>query len=191
MTLLSPLRLLQTALLLTAFDATPAVAAPWKVDAAKSQLSFSGIQTGTAFKGRFTRFSTQIDFDPDHPETSHIAVVIDTASATTGDAQRDGALPGKDWFDITRFPQAKFETTAIRKTGANDYEATGNLTLRDITQPVTLPFRLQITGSIAHAKGRLSLVRTWFGVGQGPWSSGQWVALDVEVDVDIVAAPAS
>lgn len=191
MTLPSPLPLLRAALLLTAFGATPAAAASWKVDAAKSQLSFSGVQTGTTFKGRFSRFSAQIDFDPDHPETSRIAVVIDTASAMTGDAQRDGALPGKDWFDIARFPQAKFETTAIRKTGANDYEATGNLTLRDITKPIILPFTLQISGTTAHAKAHLSLVRTLFGVGLGPWSSGQWVALDVEVDVDIVATPAS
>jgi hypothetical protein len=54
-----------------------------------------------------------------------------------------------------------------------------------------MPFTLQITGTTAHAKGHLSLVRTLFGIGQGPWSSGQWVALDVEVDVDIVATPAS
>ena len=187
MTLLSPVRPMLAALLVTAFGAMSAAAAPWKLDAAKSQLSFSGTQTGAAFKGHFTRFSTQIDFDPDHPETSHINVVIDPASAVTGDAQRDGALPGKDWFDIAQFPQAQFATIAIRKTGANAYAATGTLTLRGVAKPVTLPFTLAITGTTAHAKGHLNLARTLFGVGQGTWSSGQWVALDVGVDVDIVA----
>jgi polyisoprenoid-binding protein YceI len=187
MTLLSSVRLMLAALLVTAFGATPATAGSWKLDAAKSQLSFSGTQTGTAFKGHFTRFSTEIDFDPDHPETSHIVVVIDPASAVTGDIQRDGALPGKDWFDIAQFRQAKFVTTAIRQTGANAYAATGDLTLRGVTKPVTLPFTLAITGTTGHAKGHFNLVRTVFGVGQGAWSSGQWVALEVEVDVDIVA----
>ena len=113
--------------------------------------------------------------------------MIDPASAVTGDPQRDQALPGKDWFDIAQFPQAKFATTAIRKTGANTYAAAGTLTLRGVTKPVTLPFTLAISGTTAHARGRVSLVRTVFGVGQGSWSSGQWVALDVGVDVDIVA----
>jgi polyisoprenoid-binding protein YceI len=187
MTLQLPARLMLAAFVMTALGAMPAAAFPWKLDAAKSQLGFSGTQTGAAFKGRFTRFSAQIDFDPDHPETSHIAVVIDPASAVTGDTQRDGALPGKDWFDIAQFPQAKFVSTAIRRTTANAYAATGTLTLRGVAKPIVLPFTLAITGTTAHAKGHLSLVRTLFGVGQGTWSSGQWVGLDVGVDIDIVA----
>jgi polyisoprenoid-binding protein YceI len=187
MTMPSSVRLLLIALLVTAVVATPATAGSWKFDAAKSQLGFSGTQTGKAFEGHFTRFSTEIDFDPDHPETSRIVAAIDPASAVTGDTQRDGALPGKDWFDIARFPQAKFETIAIRKTGATAYEATGTLTIRGVTKSITLPFTLAITGNTAHAKGHLNLVRTVFGVGQGAWTSGQWVALEVGVDVDIVA----
>jgi polyisoprenoid-binding protein YceI len=187
MTLFSPKRLLLAFVLMTSFGTTPAAAAAWKLDTAKSQLSFSGTQTNVAFKGHFTRFSALIDFDPNHPETSHIAVVIDLASAVTGDIQRDGALPGSDWFDIAQFPQAKFVTTAIRKAGSDSYIATGNLVLRGVTKPVTLPFTLVITGTTAHAKGRFNLVRTLFGVGQGAWASGQWVGLNVGVDVDIVA----
>ena len=61
------------ALAITLASASPSAAFPWKVDTAHSQLGFSGVQTGTSFKGRFTRFAAQIDFDPDHPETSHIA----------------------------------------------------------------------------------------------------------------------
>jgi polyisoprenoid-binding protein YceI len=187
MTLLSPVRLMLAALVSIAFGAAPAAAVPWKLDTAKSQLGFSGTQTGVPFKGRFTRFSAQIDFDPDHPETSHVVVVVDLASAVTGDAQRDGALPGNDWLAVGQFPQAKFASTAIRKMGADTYAATGTLTLRGVTKPVVLPFTLAIAGTTAHAKGHLNLVRTAFGVGQGSWSSGQWVALDVGVDVDVVA----
>jgi polyisoprenoid-binding protein YceI len=187
MTRLSPTRLMFAAFLVAAFGAVPAAASSWKLDAAKSTLNFSGTQTGAAFKGHFNRFNAQIDFDPDHLETSHIVVTIDPNSAVTGDPQRDGALPGKDWFDTAQFSQAKFVTTSIRKTGQGSYAATGILTLRGVTKPVTLPFTLEFAGNTAHAKGHLSLARTVFGVGQGAWTSGQWVALDVGVDVDIVA----
>ena len=114
-------------------------------------------------------------------------VLIDLASATTGDKQRDQALPDKDWFDTAHFPQARFVSTAIRRTGGNSYVATGNLTIRGVTKVVSLPFTLTVAGNNARARGHLQLVRSAFGIGQGTWSTGQWVALEVGVDVDIVA----
>jgi polyisoprenoid-binding protein YceI len=159
----------------------------WQLDPAKSRLGFSVVQTGTKFEGMFTRYDTNIVFDPDHLDASHIAVTIDLASVVTGDTQRDAALPGADWFAVAQFPQARFETTAIRKQRANAYQAVGNLTLRGVTKPLTVLFTLQITGTSAHAVGHAEVVRTSFGVGQGPWATGQWVALEVEIDLDIVA----
>jgi polyisoprenoid-binding protein YceI len=184
-----PVRVLLTASLITPITASaaPGDAAGWKVDPAKSRFGFSGTQTGAKFEGRFTKYNAAITFDPDHPETSRISVTVDLASAATGDIQRDSALPGKDWFDTPAFPQAKFETTVVHKKGANTYEATGNLTLRGVTRPVVLPFTLDINGATAHAKGHADLVRSAFGVGQGPWATGQWVALEVGIDVDLVA----
>ncbi len=164
-----------------------AAAADWKIDPAQSTLGFSGVQTGARFVGKFKRYNAVIAFDAAHPETSHLTVTVDLASAATGDAQRDTALPGKDWFDAAQFPQAKFTSTGIRRTGPRSFEAAGTLTLRGVSRPVTLPFTLDINGSVAHAKGHLDLVRTAFGVGQGAWTSGQWVALQVGVDFDVVA----
>lgn len=172
---------------LIAVVATPVHAASWSVDPSKSKLAFSGTQTGTPFDGSFSRYTATIDFDPDHLETSRIAVTVDLASAVTGDAQRDAALPEPDWFDTGKFPQARFESLAIRKTGDGAYEASGTLTIRGVSQPVTLPFTLQIDGTNAHAKGHVDLLRNNFGIGQGAWSTDQWVAFEVGVDIDIVA----
>jgi polyisoprenoid-binding protein YceI len=182
-------RIILAALLIAPFISVASAAdvASWKLDPAKSQLGFFGTQTGTKFEGKFTRYSTVIVFDPNDLADSHITVTVDLASAVSGDTQRDTALPGIDWFNVAQFPQAKFETTAIHKEGANTYEAVGNLTLRGVTKPLTLPFTLEINGTTAHAQGHVDLVRTDFGVGQGPWASGQWVALDVGVNIDIVA----
>jgi polyisoprenoid-binding protein YceI len=162
-------------------------AANWKLDPGKSRLGFSGTRTGTKFQGTFTRYNAAIEFDPDYLETSHIAVSIDIASATTNDKQRDTALPGKDWFDVAQFPTAKFETSAIHRKGADAYEAVGTLTLRGVTKPLTLPFTLEMNKTSAHAKGHVELIRSAFGIGQGPWATDQWVAFDVGVDIDVTA----
>jgi polyisoprenoid-binding protein YceI len=174
-------------LVLSLSAASAADGVQWKLDPAKSRLGFSGTQTGAKFEGRFAHYTTNIIFDPDHLDASHVSVTVDLASAATGDTQRDTALPNKDWFDVTHFPQARFETTTIRKLDGNAYEAAGNLTIRGVTKPISLPFILEVDGATAHVVGHAGFVRSVFGVGQGPWATGQWVALDVGIDVDIVA----
>ena len=114
---------LAATLLLASSVASTAYAASWKVDPEKSKLGFSGIQTQVPFQGSFGRYSAAINFDPEHLDTSHISVTVDLASAATGDSQRDSALPGKEWFHTAEFPNATFESSAIRALGGNAYEA--------------------------------------------------------------------
>ncbi|GJE14157.1 MULTISPECIES: YceI family protein [Methylobacterium] len=171
--------------------ALPASAAEWTVDPAKSAIRFSGVQVGVPFTGRFERFEAAVEFDPAKPEAGHATVLVDLASARTGDVQRDEALPQKDWFDVKGSSTARFEATRFVDKGQGDYAATGTLTIRGTSRPVTLPFHLAVEGGAAHATGRVGLVRTEFGVGQGAWASGQWVALDVGVEVDLVATARS
>lgn len=165
--------------------ATPAAAADW-ILAPDSSLKFAGIQTGAPFSGRFERFSAQISLDPDKLDQAKIAVEVDIASAATGDKQRDEAMPGKDWFDVAQFPKARFVSTAVRKTDKG-FEAEGELSLRGVSKPVKIPFSLTIAGDAAEARGHVDLRRDLFGVGQGEWATGDWVALEVAVDFDLKA----
>jgi len=167
--------------------AVSAHAATWTIDAPKSHLGFTGSQSGTPFSGEFGKFSGTIVFDPANPTAGHADVTIAIASAKTGDQQKDGAMPGSDWFAADKFPTAEFKATSFKTTGQGAYEADGTLTIRGISKAVALPFTLTISGDRATAKGKVQLVRTDYGVGQGAWSSAQYVALDVTVTVDIVA----
>lgn len=169
-------------------SAVPATAAEWAIDPAKSAIKFSGVQVGAPFTGRFERFDAKVDFDPAKPEAGHATVLIDLASARTGDVQRDEALPQKDWFDVKSADQARFEASRFVDKGHGDYEAVGTLAIRGTSRPLTLPFHLTLDEGTARAAGHVGLIRTDFGVGQGPWASGQWVGLDVAVDIDLVAA---
>jgi polyisoprenoid-binding protein YceI len=187
--LASALAALAPALLATGL-ATPAHAAEWTIDPAHSHLGFSGTQTGVPFQGQFGTFSGRISFDPAHPEAGQTSIVVDIASAHTGDVQRDQAMPQAEWFDIAHFPQARFEAHGFKARGGNAYEASGTLSIRDVTQPLTLPFQLTLDGNSAHATGHVTLSRDQFGVGQGAWKDGQYVALAVDVTFDVVATQA-
>lgn len=175
-------------LALALLAAAPVQAAQWKIDPAKSRLGFTGSQSGMAFGGVFKSWGGTIDFDPAHPQTGHARIVIDMASAATGDAQKDSAMPTSDWFDAKAFPQAVFEAASFASKGGNAYEAKGTLTIRGHAKDVVLPFTLDVAGKDAHAKGKLEILRTDWGVGQGEYATGQYVALAVTVDIDVWAA---
>jgi polyisoprenoid-binding protein YceI len=165
-----------------------AASAPeWALDKAKSRLSFASSQSGASFDGEFKTFEAKIQFDPEHLEGSSIGVTVDMASATTGDKQRDTALPDSDWFAVKQFPTARFQSKKIVAKSADAYEAEGTLTIRGVAKPLTLPFRLSIEGSSARATAAASIVRTEFGVGQGDFSTDEWVDINVVVKIDIIA----
>jgi polyisoprenoid-binding protein YceI len=170
----------------TASRAEPPV---WRMDAAASQLTFTPRLAGGEFAGRFERFEVTLRFSPADLAHSSLQVAVDLPSARTGDADRDVALQGSDFFATSRWPQARFTSTSIRALGGDRYEARGKLTLRDISRDVLVPFRFE-PGAPSAGKARLSgsttVQRLAFNVGQGEWRSTEW--LDDRVRIDYAVA---
>ena len=170
--------------------AAPASAAPaptWTVDQAASKLGFSGVMSGDGFSGVFHRWNAQIVFDPKNLAASKVAATIDVASAVTGDADRDSALPTADWFSAATQPRASFVATTFKDLGGGKYLAGGDLTIRGVKRPIQLPFTLAITGDTAKVNGAVALDRTAFGIGQGRWKTGDVVATKVTVTIALTA----
>ena len=168
-------------------------ATAWRTDPASSQLVFRAMQAGAEFEGRFTRFSPQIQFDPDDLAGSRFVVEIDTRSADTQDGDRDAALASGDFFAADRWPKAHFETTAFASKGNGKYEARGRLTIRDVTRDVLLPFDFTTAADGRHATlaGGTTIRRLDFGVGQGEWTDTTWVGNEVKIHFTLKLAPAS
>ncbi len=164
-----------------------AAAAPWTVDPAKSTITFKGTASGQPFTGTFKTFTAAIDFDPAKPAGGHAIVTVDTGSASTGDAQKDELIPGADFFAAATFPKAVFEATSFKALGGDTFEADGTLTIRDVKQPIALPFTFTGSGETAHAVGTVQLMRQAFGVGQNAWVADDNVAFAVDVTIDIAA----
>lgn len=164
-----------------------ATATPWQVNAKASSLGFATSWSGDAVPGVFKKWQADIVFGADELDKSSIKVMVDLASVSTGDEQRDSALPGEEWFDAEHHPQAVFTSKKIRKTGTNRYQAEGTLALRDKTEPVTLTFDLTINGDSASAKGFATLDRTVFGVGQGEYAATDSIPAAVKVSFKIKA----
>jgi len=164
----------------------PAEAVAWKV-APGSTVSFATAWSGDAIKGRFDRWTADILFSPDDLAHSKVSVSIDMASGVTGDAQRDASLPSPDWLGAEAHPKATFTATRFSAAGEGRFVAHGRLTLRGVSRPLDLPFRLKIDGDRAEVRGVTTLDRTAFGVGQGEWASTEQIPAGVTVTIALKA----
>jgi polyisoprenoid-binding protein YceI len=111
----------------------------WKIDPSHSAIGFSvRHMVVSKTRGRFTKWSGQIVFDPDNPSASSVEVSIDPASIDTADAQRDAHLRSPDFFDVDKFAAAAFRSTKVQDLGNDRYQITGDLMMHGVTKAVVL-----------------------------------------------------
>ena len=179
--------LFAVAVIAAASQAWAGPASAWTVDKGASKVAFASSFDGGAFSGSFRRWDAAIRFDPANLAGSSAVVTFDMASAVTGESGRDGALPQDDWFAAGRFPKATFKATTFKALGGNRYQAVGDLTIRGVTKPLTLPFTLVITGGVAKMNASVGLNRLAFGVGQNEWKTTEVVPATVTVNISLTA----
>lgn len=113
-------------------------AGKWNLDPSHSSVGFTVRHLMVSkVRGGFTDYSTDIEIG-DRPEDSRVDVTIQTASITTGDEQRDGHLTSPDFLDVAAYPTMTFRTLSVEPTSEDEWDIHGELTVRDVTRPVTL-----------------------------------------------------
>ena len=111
-------------------------------DKAHTVVGFVARHMLTKVRGRFTAYDGEI-WIAERPEDSTVRVQIETASIVSDNDQRDGHLRSGDFFETDRFPTMTFESTSVRPTGGEGFELDGTLTIKGISNPVTLQGRFQ------------------------------------------------
>ena len=159
---------------------TPALAQQ-KLDAAKSEMLFVSKQMGVPVEGRFRKFDAQIAFDPKKPETGKVAFTIDMGSATLGVPETDAELPKAPWFNVPKFPQATFQSSASKAVGPGKFEVAGKLAIKGSSRDVVVPVALTQAGGTTTATGAFAIKRLEFKIGEGDWADTSMVANDVQV----------
>jgi polyisoprenoid-binding protein YceI len=127
----------------------------WNIDASHSQIQFAvrHMMISNA-RGRFEEFTGTVDFDENDLSTLSVDVSIDTASINTRDEKRDEHLRSADFFNTAEFPKMTFRSTGVEKVDNNNLKLHGELTIRDITKPVTLD--VEYAGTVVSPWGTTS-----------------------------------
>jgi polyisoprenoid-binding protein YceI len=149
----------------------------------------------TTVRGAFTDFSGEARLVPADPPSSSVTMRIRTASIDTGNADRDAHLRSPDFLDVETFPEMVFASTGIEQLDDDLYSVTGDLTIKDVTQPVTVDFTM--TGSALDPfgnlrvgfEGALAILRSDWGL---TWNAaletGGWLVSDrIQIEFDVSA----
>jgi len=161
--------------------AAPAAFAQQQLVPAQSELQFTARQMGVPLDGHFKKFSAQVAFDPAKLASSKIAFTVDTGSATLGVKESDAELPKANWFNVAKFPQATFQSSAIKALGGGKFEVAGKLTIKGNSVNVVAPVTLTQAGAITTATGSFPIKRLAFKIGENEWADTSMVADDVQV----------
>jgi len=152
----------------------------------------------TKVRGRFIRFDGHLRID-EVPEKSQVEVSIDTASVDTSDERRDAHLRSPDFFDVDRFPAITFRSTRVESAKDGRWKVHGDLTVRDVTRPVTLDVEFdgaaptpwgdhRIGFSASTEVDREDWGLTW---NQALETGGLLVGKKVRIELNVEAAPAA
>lgn len=130
----------------------------WNMDKSHSQVTFTVAHLVISeVTGFFREFDVMMVADKSDFTDAKIETTIKTSSIDTGNERRDNHLRSDDFLNAEKFPEMKFKSTKIEKTGEDTYRITGDLTIRDVTKTVALDTKHK--GIINDARGVRSVFK--------------------------------
>lgn len=174
--------------------------AKWTVDQSHSSVGFEVKHMMVSkVKGQFESYTAEVEAaDLTDLTSASISFKFDVASISTRSEDRDNHLKSADFFDVENNPIIEFTSTGITKDG-DDYRVTGDLTIKDVTKPVTFavefngkgtnPWGVEVYGFEAEAKiNREEFGLTWNAALE---TGGVLVGKDIKIKVELEVNPAA
>jgi len=97
----------------------------------------------TKVRGQFNEFEGSAVVDADDFTKSTAQLTIQGASIDTRNEQRDAHLRSNDFLALEEYPQITFASTSVSQTGDTSLELTGDLTIKGVTNSITVPFEFE------------------------------------------------
>jgi len=152
------------ALLLSVFFTLTAVAQV-KQTVTKSNVIFRIKNMGVMTGGSFNGLVADIKFDPANLSASSIDAFVDARTIDTDNGLRDNHLKSTDYFDVDRYPKISMKSVSFKHKRAGNYTGIFNVTIKNKTKTVEVPFTYTADGSVANFEGSFRINRLDFGIG--------------------------
>lgn len=173
----------------------------WAVDTVHSSIDFSLKHMMVArAKGTFHDFNASIQADPADLTTASIAFEVGVDSIDTRNKDRDGHLKSEDFFDVENHPKITFQATDIKKKSEQEYDVTGDLTIRGTTRRETFSVTFEgeakdpMSGNhVAGFSGEGTINRSDYGLTYNAAleTGGVLIGDEIKISIQLEASPAS
>lgn len=173
----------------------------YDVDTKKTTATWLGTKVTGKHNGNISIASGKIISDGTHITGGNIE--FDMNSITCADLENKeysdklvGHLKADDFFGVVKFPTAKFEITKVLLKSGNDYEVTGKLTIKDVTNEISFPALIKFDEKVVVTIAKITVDRTKFGIKYGSASfvdniGDKAISDDFELNVNVVAEAGS
>jgi polyisoprenoid-binding protein YceI len=143
----------------------------WAIDPTHTTIGFSVRHAMVAkVRGRFTEFEGSFVLDGANPAASTANLVIQSASITTENADRDTHVKSAEFLNVEVNPTLTFASTSVKQTDDDEFVVTGDLTINGVTKSVDVEFELLGTskdpwgGTRIGFEGKTEISRKDFGL---------------------------
>lgn len=192
-----------TATAVATLPVDPALAAltgQYAIDPAHSSIGFTVRHAMvTNVRGSFAEHEGTLNLDGSNPGGSSASIDVKIASIDTGIGDRDGHLRSGDFFDAEQFPLMTFRSTQAEQLGGDKYRVTGDLTIKDVTKPLSIDLEFNGTATDPYGnervgfEGSAEILRSDWGL---TWNAaletgGVMVSDKVKLNFDISAIKAA
>jgi polyisoprenoid-binding protein YceI len=149
----------------------------------KSNIQFQiknlGINTGGTIGG----MQANIHIDPAQLNTSVVEATVATNTINTDNDKRDEHLRSEDYFNVAKYPTISMKMVSIKHKGGDKYSGKFNLTIKDKTKQIEVPFTYTENGTTASVNGTFKINRLDFGVGSSSLVLGNDVTVTIAAEV--------
>lgn len=145
----------------------------------RSAVTFKIKNLGFNVAGTYGGFNADINFKPSSLAASSIEASVASNTVNTDNESRDSHLKSEDYFDVARYPKITLKSVSFKHKSGNNFTGNFNVTIKDKTKLIEIPFTYIETGNSALFKGDFQVLRTDFGIG------GKNVILSNEANISV------
>jgi polyisoprenoid-binding protein YceI len=149
---------------------------------AHSTITFNIKNLGIGVDGTVGGLQATIHFNPADMVSASIEASVDTKTISTDNSLRDGHIRSDEFFDAPRYPKILIKSISIKRKGGNKYTGQFNLTIKNKTKTVEIPFTYTAKGDLSDFNGSFKINRLDYGLGDSSLTLSDEVVITIKAE---------
>ena len=149
----------------------------------RSAITFKIKNLGVNTDGTIGGLQATVHFNPADISKADIEASVDVATINTGNSLRDDHIKSDEFFDVAHFPKISIKLVSVKHKSGNKYAGQFNLTIKNKTLPVEIPFTCTQQGNRAEFTGTFTINRRDYGLGENSLTLSDNVIISIDAEL--------